>query len=98
MIRDFSWMIPTFSLALFSAAVGVSQFGVQGFHGLRAVSQFLAVSAVLLGLALTWDRTKYRYGFTHDIRWTLSSKRVDLALAIVAAGIIVSTLSSLIPR
>jgi hypothetical protein len=98
MMLDFSWMVPTFSLALFSVAVGVSQVGVQGFYGVRAVSQFLGVATVLFGLVLTWDRTKYRYGFTHDLRWSLSSKRVDLALAIVAAGIIVATLSGLLLR
>jgi hypothetical protein len=39
---------------------------------------------------------KVRYGFTHYLRWSLSSKRVDLAIALVVAGIIVATLSGLL--
>lgn len=97
-VHDFSWMVPTFSLALFTAALGASKAGVQGFHDLGAASQFLGVAAVLFGIVLTWDRTKHRYGFTHDLRWSLSSKRVDLALALVVAGIIVATLSGLVLR
>ncbi len=97
-IHDFSWMVPTFSLALFGAAFGISQVGVQGSYQLGTVSQFLGVAAIFFGIMLTWDRMKHRYGFTHDLRWSLSSKRVDFALATVIAGIVVAAISVLLVR
>ena len=91
-------MVPTFSAVLLVAAIGVSIFRVHGLREVGGVSQFLGVAAVLFGLILVWDRTKYRYGFTHDLKWSLSSKKVDLAVAVVIAGITVSTLSVVLLR
>ena len=47
---------------------------------------------------MVWDRSRNRYGFTYDLRWSLNSKRVNLALAVVFAGIIVVLLSTRFPR
>lgn len=92
MIRDFAWMVPTFSLILGAVASGVSFVSAQGFDRLGLASRLIGGAAVLFGLMVTWDRTKYRYGFTHDLRWSLSSKRVDLSISIVVAGIVVESI------
>ena len=97
-VRNFSLMIPLFSLILFSAAVAVSLIRVQGLGDLALSSQWLGTGATLVGTLMVWDRSKNRYAFTRDLRWSLNSKRVNVAFTIVFAGVIVLMLSIVLPR
>jgi hypothetical protein len=97
-VRNFSWMIPLLSLTLLSAAIAFSVIRGVGLSQLWLSSQWLGVGAVLVGIALVWDRSKNRYGFTHDLKWTLNSKKVNLAFAILVAGLVVWTLSAMLPK
>ncbi len=97
-VRNFSWMIPLFSLTLLSTAIAFSVVRGEGLGQFRLSSQWLGAGAVLVGIAMVWDRSKNRYGFTHDLRWTLNSKRVNLAFAVLVAGLVLSTMSVLLPK
>ena len=97
-VLNFSWMIPLLSLTLLSAAIAFSVIRGVGLSQLWLSSQWLGVGAVLVGIALVWDRSKNRYGFTHDLKWTLNSKKVNLAFAILVAGLVVWTLSAMLPK
>jgi hypothetical protein len=96
--RNFSWMIPLFSIILVSAALAVSLVRAEGVEEFALSSQLLGTGAVLVGTLMVWDRSKSRYAFTRDLGWSLNSKRVHVAGAIVLAGLIVLTLSSLLPK
>ena len=97
-VRNFSWMIPLFSSVLVLAAIAVSMAMVQGLGELGRSSQWVGTAASLVGTLMVWDRSKNRYAFTHDLRWSLNAKRVNLAVAILLAGIIVALLSTQLPR
>jgi hypothetical protein len=91
--RNFAWMIPLFSLIIVSAAVSVSEARVQGLGQLGMSSRWLGGAAVLVGTLMVWDRSKNRYAFTHDLKWSLNSRRVNIAVAVLLAGMIVLVLS-----
>ncbi len=91
-------MIPLFSSVLVLAAIAVSMAMVQGLGELGRSSQWVGTAASLVGTLMVWDRSKNRYAFTHDLRWSLNAKRVNLAVAILLAGIIVALLSTQLPR
>lgn len=91
-------MIPLFSLTLLSTAIAFSVVRGEGLSQFHLSSQWLGAGAVLVGIAMVWDRSKNRYGFTHDLRWTLNSKRVNLAFAVLVAGLVLSTMSVLLPK
>jgi len=91
--RNFAWMIPLFSLIIVSAAVSVSEARVQGLGQLDMSSRWLGGAAVLVGTLMVWDRSKNRYAFTHDLKWSLNSRRVNIAVAVLLAGMIVLVLS-----
>jgi hypothetical protein len=100
-IINLAWMVPIFSIALFAGAVLVSMgamlvpTGTANHLGhLGYASEWLGVAAALGGLTILWDRAKHRYGFTHDLVWTLNSKRVNIATSIMCAGIIIALLST----
>lgn len=97
-IRNLSWMIPTFSIALFTAAILVSNVNLDGVARLKLAPEWLGSATLLVGILSTWSGTKPRYGFTHDIKWTLNSKRVNIAMGIMLAGLVVTVLSTLLPR
>jgi putative copper export protein len=97
-VRNFSWTIPLFSTALVLAGLAISAVRVQGFEEFALSSQWLGTGAVLVGTLMVWDRSKNRYAFTHDLRWSFNSKRVNVAFAIVVAGIVVLALSTILPR
>jgi putative copper export protein len=97
-LRNFSWMIPLFSIALVSAGLVISAVRVEGFREFALSSQLLGTGAVLVGTLMVWDRSKNRYAITHDIRWSLNSKKINVAFAIVLAGIAVLALSTILPR
>src|SRR4029077_12351934 len=79
-VRNFAWTIPLFSLIIVSAAVSVSEARVQWLGQLGISSRWLGAAAVLVGTMLVWDRSKNRYAFTHDLKWSLNSRRVNLAV------------------
>jgi hypothetical protein len=87
-------MIPLFSLIIVSTAVSVSEARVQGLGQLDTSSKWLGGAAVLVGTLMVWDRSKNRYAFTHDLKWSLNSRRVHLAVAVLLAGVVVLVLSS----
>ncbi len=93
-VQDISWKAPVFSIILFTAALAASTVRGQGLGDARSFSQWLGIGTVLFGIIMVWEMSMNRYGFTHDLRWTVKSKRVSLAIAIVLAGILVSILSS----
>jgi hypothetical protein len=93
-VRNFSWMIPSVSLTLVSAALLFSLARTEDLDQLPLSMQWIGASAALVGILMIWDRSKNRYGFTHDLRWSLNSKRADLAISIVIAGILVLVLST----
>ena len=97
-VLDFSLMIPLFSLVLVIAALIVSVFRAGGLSQFALSSQWVRTTTVFLGILMVWDRLNRRYGFTHDLRWSLNSKRVNVALAVVLAGIVVYALSTTLPR
>jgi putative copper export protein len=97
-LRNFSWMIPLFSIALVSAGLVVSAVRAEGFKAFALSSQWLGTGAVLVGTLMVWNRSKNRYAFTHDIRWSLNSKKVNVAFAAVLAGLVVLALSIILPR
>jgi putative copper export protein len=97
-LRNFSWMIPLFSIVLVSAGLSVSLVRAEGFEEFAMSSQWLGTGAVLVGTIMVWDRSKNRYAFTHDLRWSLNSKRVNAAFAIVLAGIVVVALATILLR
>ncbi len=96
--RNFAWMIPLFSLGLVATAIAYSLTRAEGLSEFGPSSQWLGIAAVLVGTLMVWDRTKRRYGFTHDLKWTLNSKKVNLAVAIVIAGVLVFVLSTALLR
>jgi hypothetical protein len=96
-IQDIFLMVPLFSVLLVLAAIGVSTVRGHGLGEVERVSQWLGIATVLSGTMMVWDRSKNRYAITHDLRWSLNSKRVILAFAIVLAGVIVSILSVIVP-
>jgi putative copper export protein len=98
MLRNFSWMIPLFAVAFVLAGMAVSVIRVEGLGELALSSQWLGTGAVLVGTLMVWDRSKNRYSLTHDLRWSLNSKKVDVALAIVFAGLTVLAVSAVLPR
>ena len=87
-------MVPLFSLIIVSAAVSVSEARLQGLGQLGISSRWLGGAAVLVGTWMVWDRSKNRYAFTHDFKWSLNSRRVNIAVAILLAGMIVLVLSA----
>jgi hypothetical protein len=87
-------MIPLFSLIIISVAVSVSEARVQGLGQVGISSKWLGASAVLVGTLMIWDRSKNRYAFTHNLKWSLNSRRVNLAVAVLLAGMIVLVLSA----
>ena len=93
-VRNFSWMIPLISLALLSAALLFSLARTEGLNQLPMSMQWVGSSASLVGILMIWDRSKNRYGFTHDLKWSLNSRRVNLAMSVVIAGILVIVLST----
>src|SRR5690348_781680 len=93
-VRNFAWMIPLFSLIILSTAVSVSEAGIQGMGQLGISSRWLGGAAVLVGTLMVWDRSKNRYAFSHDLKWSLNSRRVNIAVAVLLAGLIVLVLSS----
>jgi hypothetical protein len=100
-IINLAWMVPAFSVALFAGALLVSMgtvlvpVGSTNHLGrLGYATRWLGVAAALVGLMMLWGRTKHRYGFTHDLAWTLNSKRVNVAASIMCAGIVISLLST----
>lgn len=97
-IKQLSWMVPLIALVLLLSATTVSLVRVQGLGELGVSSQWLGGSGILFGALIVWQRTNRRYSFTHDLRWTLNSRRVCFAFAIVAAGIIVAVTSILLLR
>jgi hypothetical protein len=97
-LRNFSWMIPLFSIALVSAGLAVSSVKAEGLEEFALSSQWLGTGAVLIGTLMVWERSKNRYAFTHDLRWSLNSKKVNVAFAVVLAGIVVLVLSTILPR
>jgi len=98
MFQNFILMVPLFSATLMGAALGASMVRSEGLGQMGVFSQWLGTLATLVGILMVWDRLKNRYGFTHDLRWSLNSKRVGLAFASVIAGIIVLSLSTILPR
>jgi hypothetical protein len=91
-------MIPLFSIALVSVGLAVSAVRAGGVEEIALSSQWLGTGAVLFGTLMVWDRSKNRYAFTHDLRWSLNSKRVNVPFAIVVAGIVVLALSTILHR
>ena len=98
MFQNFILMVPLFSATLMGAALGASMVRSEGLGQMGVFSQWLGTLATLVGILMVWDRLKNRYGFTHDLRWSLNSKRVDVGFAIVIAGMIVLSLSTILPR
>ena len=86
--QNLAWMIPVVTLALISAAISVSMARIQGISDFSVSARWLGLTAILFGTIMVWDRSKNRYAFTHDLRWSLNSRRVNLAFAVLAAGII----------
>lgn len=94
---NLAWMVPVFSIAIFASAILVSLVSTKATNHLGQIayaSEWLGVAAALVGLTMLWDRTKNRYGFTHDLVWTLNSKRVNIVTSIMCAGIVVALLAS----
>jgi hypothetical protein len=96
--RNFSWMISLFSIVQVSAALAVSLVRAKGLEEFAVSSQLLGTGAVLVGTLMVWNRSKNRYAITHDLRWSFNAKKVNVAFAIVFAGIVVLALSTILPR
>ncbi len=75
-VIDASWMVPSFAAVLLTASAGVSLVRGAGLSNVISFSHWLGLATILSGLAMIWERSRNRYGFTHNLRWTLSSRRV----------------------
>ena len=82
---------PLSSLVLVASAVAISE--IKGL-GLGLSSQWVGIFAVLFGTLMVWGRSKGRYDWTHYLRWTPNSKRLNFAFAVVFAGLVVLAMSA----
>ena len=96
--RHLAWTIPLISLALISTAILVSIARIQGVGEILGSSRWIGSVAILFGILMVWDRSKNRYACTHDLRWSLNAKRVNLAFAVLASGIILLIVSGWFAR
>jgi len=96
-IRNLSWMILLLATVTASVVIATSVARARGLGEVGISLRWFGTMAVLVGTVMTWDRTKNRYAFTHDLKWSLSSKRVNFAFAIVLTGLVVLLVSVLLP-
>lgn len=86
-MRDFSLMAVLFVGAIASVSIVLSSFRVSMLGGAGRVSFLVGVMTTLTGLSILWNRLIDRYAFTHDISWSILSRRVVLGFSMTFAGI-----------
>ena len=97
-IRNLFWMIPAFSTVIFVVSILVSNLGLDGIARLKLAPGWLGLATIFIGIVSTWSWTKQRYGFTHDMKWTFNSRRVNISIVIMLAGLVVTVLLTQLPK
>ncbi len=92
-LKDSAVTIPAVSLIVTLVTLSPAFSGL-GYGGIVRTASFVGVVTFFVGLGLAWDRLKHRYGFTHNLVWSVKSRRVILGFSIMVAGIIVTAFSS----
>lgn len=93
-LRDTVIFVPTILSILFLASVALSLLKGPGLQEVRLYSNYLGIVTILTGVLYAWNKLEPRYGLTHDLRWSVRSRRVVFALSIVFAGMILVAVSS----
>lgn len=96
-VRDFSLFAALFVLAIISVSTVLTLFRVSMSGGDGRVSFLAGVMTTLTGLSILWNRLIDRYAFTHDIQWSVRSRRVVLGFSLIFAGILSPILLSYVP-
>ncbi len=87
-VRDFSLLAVLFIGTIASVSIALSLFRVSVLGGAGRVSFLAGVMTTLTGLSILWGRLMDRYAFTHDIRWSIRSRRVVVGFSMTFAGIL----------
>jgi hypothetical protein len=93
-VRDFSLMAVLFVGTIAAVSIALSLFRVSVLGGAGRVSFLMGVLTTLTGVSILWNRLIDRYAFTHDVRWSIRSRRVVLGFSLTFAGILSAILLS----
>jgi hypothetical protein len=96
-VKDFSLMAVLFAATIAAVSIVLQLFRVSVLGGAGRVSFLMGVLTTLSGLSILWNRLIDRYAYTHDIRWSIRSRRVVLGFSLVFAGILSPILLSYFP-
>ncbi|HVH14589.1 MAG TPA: hypothetical protein VNA15_02575 [Candidatus Angelobacter sp.] len=94
-VRDALVLVPIFTFLSLSGFVAiVSLSSGLGSRDAGRTAILLGTVVVFTGAGMIWNGLKDRYAATHNLRWSLNSRQVLVALSVVAAGVISLVISS----
>lgn len=92
-LKDSAVTIPVVSIIIILVSLSLAFSGL-GSGSIVRTASVAGVFTFFIGLGAAWDRLKHRYGFAHNLEWSVKSRRVILGFSLMMAGVIVTAFSS----
>ncbi len=92
-LLELSLLVPSIlGLLVAVLAVALAFLGPTVLQAWRG-SFFLGAVTSLTGIRVVWQRAGGRYGYTHNLGWSLTSRDVVVGLSLVLSGALLATLA-----